>query len=167
MTIKGVKIILTAYKYVYYFIAYPVHEAPDYEEPSSRHLDTLGELESDDKPFSVHEPSAIWALWASAPANPKYESLQLERKRVEESSKAWKCETRASTSSCTFNEGVHKSGRVLATIAAVSLRSSRPASPALLARKQGRHNVAARNSRHAARDACDMADSESDVRTFQ
>ena len=75
MTIKGVKIILAAYKYVYYFIAYPVHEAPDYEEALLRHLDTLGEPESDDAPFSVHEPYAIWTLWASAPANMRYKSL--------------------------------------------------------------------------------------------
>ena len=110
MVIKRVNIILIAHKYVYYFIAYPVYEVPDYEDIPLRLIDTLEEPECDDAPFSVHEPAAIWALSASAITSSKYASLQDEHRSVQKSSGAWKCRTRSTTSSCSFKEGSYTSG---------------------------------------------------------
>ena len=114
-------IVLTAYKYVYYFIAYPVHDSLDDKDMPLRHydaskkperVDTLEEMERDTAPFSVHEPASIWALSTAASTSSKYESLQEEFRRIEDSSDVWTCNSRSASSSCVFNEGSHTSGGV-------------------------------------------------------
>ena len=136
MTIKGVKIILTAHKYVYYFIAYPAHAEQEEEEQDREHTDTHVKPERDMSPFSVHAPSTIWALWTTNSTSERFKSLKQERKRVELLSESIECETQTSSTSCTFKDSNTTRGRVTATIAAVALRSSRPAPPALLTRNK-------------------------------
>ena len=134
MIIERVKIILTSENHIYYFIAYPAQDNIDNNLGSIDTSAHQAQSVRDCAPSGVHEPSAVWALWASAPANPRFRDLQLERQEVEARIDDWACSTHEMTDTCSFETVSDITEDMSATVASLALRSSRPVPPALMIR---------------------------------